>query len=279
MLLAILGVASVAGAQPLDGASAVPAPDVAVLTAHSPGAAEMLERGRQAFENAEYQRALDIFAPIDPLMLDLEQRIQLHEMLGKCRYILGDEDGAADEFFEILKLDKTHEMDPIRTPRDIDVLFKATAMQDANKKALRLFPVEPERTIPGWRVPKVARHNMFMAFMPAGVFRLAYLRTPRSGAPLLLGQLFTFGGSVASFVFLDWVDQGQCSPGVVAAAPVISVLNIVSFVLACTVYAVGIVDAFLSQRYHGPALGERKRKVSARWRWGPPPAVLAGPAH
>ncbi len=242
------------------------------------GAAERLERGRQAYENADFAKALELLEPIDPMELGREQRKQLHEMMGKCRFIAEDRSGAEAEFFELLKLAPDFRLDPVRTSRDIEVLFEATRMTRAQD--LRLFPVEPERTIPGWRVPKVAAHNMFVAFAPAGVFRLAFLRTPRLGMALLSAQLVPIITSAASYGYLFWAQQGNCNAVVVKAAPVVQVVNIASFIAAVVVYTVGIVDAFLSQRYHGPAPGGRKRKrVAAGWRWGPPPTAILPPGH
>ncbi len=232
-------------------------------------AAERLDRGRQAYENADFHKALELLAPIDPMELGREQRVQLHEMMGKCRFIAGDREGAGDDFFEILKLDPDYRMDPVRTSRDIEVLFEVT--RTTRGRDLRLFPVEPERTIPGWRVPKVAAHNMFVAFAPAGVFRLAFLRTPRLGVAMLSAQLVPIITSGASYGYLLWAQNDNCNAVVVNAAPVVQVVNIVSFIAAVSIYAVGIVDAFLSQRYHGRAPGGVKRKkVAHGWRWGPP---------
>lgn len=235
-------------------------------------ASERLDRGRQAFENADFHKALEELEPIDPMELGREQRQQLHEMMGKCRFIAGDRQGAEAEFFEILKLDPDYRMDPVRTSRDIEVLFEVT--RTTRGKDLRLFPVEPERTIPGWRVPKVAAHNMFVAFAPAGVFRLAFLRTPKLGVAMLSAQLVPIITSGASYGYLTWAQSGNCNTVVDNAAPVVQVVNIVSFIAAVSIYAVGIVDAFLSQRYHGRAPGGVTRnKVANGWRWGPPPPI------
>ena len=237
-------------------------------------ASERLDRGRQAYENADFQKALEEFGRIDAMGLGREQRKQLHEMMGKCRFIAGDREGAEAEFFEILKLDPDFRMDPVRTSRDIEVLFEVT--RTTRGKDLRLFPVEPERTIPGWRVPKVAAHNMFVAFAPAGVFRLAFLRTPKLGVAMLSAQLVPIITSGASYGYLLWAQNDNCNAVVVNAAPVVQVVNIVSFIAAVSIYAVGIVDAFLSQRYHGRAPGGVKRnKVANGWRWGPPPPIPA----
>lgn len=235
-------------------------------------ASERLDRGRQAFENADFQKALELLEPIDPMELGREQRVQLHEMMGKSRFIAEDREGAEAEFFEILKLDPDYRMDPVRTSRDIEVLFEVA--RTTRGKDLRLFPVEPERTIPGWRVPKVAAHNMFVAFAPAGVFRLAFLRTPKLGVAMLSAQLVPVITSGASYGYLLWAQNDNCNAVVVNAAPVVQVVNIVSFIAAVSIYAVGIVDAFLSQRYHGRAPGGVTRnKVANGWRWGPPPPI------
>jgi hypothetical protein len=268
--LALLALALVASpAQAQDGGSAGATSDVD----NGASASERLERGRQAFENADYEKALELLQPIDPLELGRDQRIQLHEMLGMCRYIMDDKEGATAELLEVLKLDPDHRMDPVRTPRDVEVLFEATRMTHA--RDLGLFPVEPERTIPGWRVPKVASHNMFVAFAPAGVFRLAFLRTPRRGVAMLSAQLVPIAASAISYGYLFWAQQDNCNAVVVKAAPVLQVVNIASFIASVVVYAVGIVDAFLSQRYHGRLPeGRSRKKVAAGWRWGPPPAAI-----
>jgi len=262
-----------AAAQPAPDPPPPTAPEVAPEADPAPNASDRLDRGRQAFENADYEAALELLETVDPLELGREQRIQLHEMMGKCRYILDDRDGASDEFFEVLKLDKNYQMDPVRTPQEISVIFEATRMTRA--RDLRLFPVEPERTIPGWRVPKVASHNMFVAFAPAGVFRLAFLRTPGRGVALLSAQLVPIAASAVSYGYLFWAQQGNCNAVVVNAAPVIQVVNIASFITSVVVYAVGIIDAFLSQRYHGRAPEGRSRMMGAAGgRGGPPPAAI-----
>ena len=239
--------------------------------------ADQLVRGRQAFLNGDYAGALRALEQVDPRELGRDQRIQLHEMMGKSYFIVGYEAAAEEQFFEVLKLDKGHEMDPVSTPRKIRDLFIYT--RGKRERELRLFPVEPERTIPGRDTPMVASYNMFVAFAPAGIFRLAFLHTPRKGTGLLLAQLLPLGASVGSSFYLSWAFDGRLHHTAVANAwPVFWMVNFISAAVAWIVYAVGIVDAFASQRYHGPTPGGRKgRKVAERWRWGPPIPCRAAP--
>jgi len=255
-------------------------PPAPALEARSPTQAEQLERGRQAFDNGEYERTLSILRPVDPMELGRDQRILLHEMMGKCQFILGDRDAAAEQFFEVLKLSKNHQMDEVRTPQQILVLFEAVRLN--KEKELRRFPVEPERTIPGHTVPRVAPNNMFIAFAPAGIFRLAFLGTPGKGMALLVPQLLAIGASVASYSWVNWyannIDDTCVNTVTRNAFPTVLALNIITGALSWLIYAVGIVDAFASQRYHKAAPdGRNKRRVSSGWRWGP--TVGAVPDH
>jgi len=262
---------------PADAKAGKPAEEPAAaptLEAHRLTPDERLERGRQAFDNGEYERALEILRPVDPMVLGLEQRVLLHEMMGKCLFILGDADGADQQFFEVLKLNPTHEMDEVRTPRKI--LDRFAEVRGRRHKQLRRFPVEPARTIPGRDVPRVASNNMFIAFAPAGVFRLAFLGTPGKGMTLLTPQVLTLAASVASYAWVTWYANNQddtCSNAAARNAfPTVKALNIITSVAAWLIYAVGIVDAFASQRYHRHAPGDRNKRVrvSSGWRWGPP---------
>ncbi len=259
-----------AAAEPVPAEPPAPAPQ---LEARTPTPAEQLERGRQAFDNGEYERALGLLVGIDAMELGRDQRILLHEMMGKCHFVLGSRETAAAQFFEVLKLDKAYELDEVRTPQPMLVLFEAVRLNKARE--LRRFPVEPERTIPGRAVPRVAPNNMFIAFAPAGVFRLAFLGTPGTGMALLVPQLLTIGGSVASYAWVTWYANNQddtCKNAVTRNAfPTVKALNIVTAALSWLIYAVGIIDAFVSQRYHKAAPGGgRKPRVASGWRWGPP---------
>lgn len=271
LLLALIAACWLSPAAAQDASAQLGSP-VPALEAHSPTQAEQLERGRQAFDNGEYERTLSILRPVDPMELGRDQRVLLHEMMGKCQFILGDRDAAAEQFFEVLKLSKHHQMDEVRTPQQIQVLFEAVRLN--KEKKLRRFPVEPERTIPGRTVPRVASRNMFIAFAPSGIFRLAFLGTPGIGLLLLLPQVAFIGGSVATYAWMSWYTNNNDETCLDATArnnfPAVQALNIISATLSWLIYAVGIVDAFASQRYHKAAPdGRNKRRVSSGWRWGP----------
>ena len=234
---------------------------------------EQLERGRQSFLNGEYEDCQVILGQVDPMELGRVQRIQLHEMMGKALYILGDEEEASAQFFELLKLEPHYTMDPVSTPRRIIELYER--VRTSHAKDLKLFPVEPERTIPGVNTPRVATSNMFVAFAPAGVFRLLFLRTPGRGwATLLAGQAAPFALSLSSYLYLNWASDKCNFVAVRNAIPAFRVVNIVSAIVGWAVYVAGIVDAFTSQGYHRQSPGSgKRRKVAEGWRWGPPVAA------
>jgi len=235
---------------------------------------EQLERGIQAFLNGEYGVARVILGQVNPMELGRDQRIQLHEMMGKASYFLDDADAACEQFFEVLKLEPTYEMDPVSTPRQMIDLYDEVRL--AHAKDLKKFPVEPERTIPGRNTPRVAPGNMYVALAPAGIFRLMFLRTPRKGAALLTCQLLPIAVSAISMGYLYWANDKCNFVAVRNAMPVMRGINIASSIVSLVVWAVGVVDAFASQEYHKSATGGRKRrKVAAGWRWGPP---IAPPA-
>jgi len=236
--------------------------------------AEQLQRGLQAFHNGEYDVSLVVLGQVDPMELGREQRIQLHEMMGKASYFQGDLDAARAQFFEVLKLEPHYEMDPVSTPRQIIEVY--LDVRAVHEKDLTKFPVEPERTIPGRNTPLVRPGNMFMVLAPAGIFRLAFLRTPRSGFALLTLQLVPFSTSTVSAIYCYWANDKTSFVAVKNAFPVVRGINIVSSIVGWVVWAVGIFDAILSQGYHKPSPGGRKRRnVAEGWRWGPP---IAAPA-
>jgi hypothetical protein len=232
--------------------------------------AEQLQRGLLAFHDGEYDVCLVVLGQVDPMELGRDQRIQLHEMMGKASYFQSDMDAARVQFFEVLKLEPAYEMDPVSTPRQIIEVYED--VRTVHEKDLAKFPVEPERTIPGRNNPKVATSNMFVAFAPAGVFRLLFLRTPGKGWAMLLGgQVAPIGLSVGSYLYLNWAYDKCNFVAVANAVGVFRVVNVITGIVGWVVYAVGIVDAFLSQGYHRPASGGAgRRKVAAGWRWGPP---------
>lgn len=234
--------------------------------------AEQLQRGLQAFHNGEYDICLVVLGQVDPMELGRDQRIQLHEMMGKAYYFQGDLDAARTQFFEVLKLEPTYEMDPVSTPRQIIEVYEDVRL--IHTKDLRMFPVEPERTIPGRSTPRVAPGNMFMVLAPAGVFRLAFLRTPRSGFALLTAQLVPLTVSTISAAYLYWANDKGNFVAVLNAFQIVRGINIVSGIVSVVVWAVGVFDAILSQEYHGQR-GRQRRKVAEGWRWGPP---IAAPA-
>lgn len=238
--------------------------------------AEQLQRGLLAFHGGEYDVCLVVLGQVDPMELGRDQRIQLHEMMGKAFYFQEDVEAARVQFLEVLKLEPTYEMDPVSTPRQIIEVYDE--VRAAHEDHLEMYPVEPERTIPGRDIPRVANSNMFVAFAPAGVFRLIFLRTKGKGVAMLLGgQVAPFGLSLGSYLYLNWALDKCNFVAVANAVPVFRVVNVVTAVVGWVVYAVGIVDAFLSQGYHGPASGGLgRRKVAAGWRWGPPIAPPHG---
>ena len=234
---------------------------------------DQLERGRQEFLNGEYDEASRLLSAVSPMELGRDQRILLHEMLGKSFFILGDEDAAEEQFFELLKLDKAYELDPVSTPEQIRIHFEATRM--SRRTDLEPFPVELERTIPGRDVPLVAQRDMFVAFAPAGIFRLSVLRQRQLGVTVLItGQVVPFALSVVSSAYLNWASDKLYYTAVANAYTPMFVVNMVASTIFWVVYAVGIVDALSSQRYHRQSRSGRKRKVAAGWRWGPPTAAL-----
>jgi len=262
VLLLLVAPSSVAGAE-----------EARQLEAQSLSDSDQLERGRQVFLNGEYADAQRLLAAVSPMELGRDQRILLHEMMGKAHYILGDAEAAEEHFFEVLKLDKAHELDPVSTPEQIRILFEATRM--SRRAHLKPFPVELERTIPGRDLPLVAPRDMIVAFAPAGIFRWTLLRQPKIGVPVFLaGQILPLGLSIGSYFYLSWAYDNLQYTDVTNAYAVMYVVNMLASTVFLVVYAVGIVDAFASQRYHGQSRSGRKRKVAAGWRWGPPIAAL-----
>jgi len=234
---------------------------------------DQLERGRQVFLNGEYADAVALLAAVSPMELGRDQRILLHEMMGKAHYILGDSEAAEEHFFEVLKLDKAHAMDPVSTPEQIRIHFEATRI--SRRDDLKPYPVELERTIPGRDTPLVAQRDMYLAFAPAGIFRWSALRQKRLGpAVFFSSQVLPMAFSLGSLLYLTWARDQLQYTNVANAYSVMYVVNMISTTLFWVVYAVGIVDAFASQRYHGQSRSGRKRKVAAGWRWGPPIAAL-----
>lgn len=230
---------------------------------------EQLQRGVQSFLNGEYDVARVVLGQVNPMELGRDQRIQLHEMMGKASYLQGDEDAARQQFFEVLKLEPTYEMDPVSTPRQIIDLYRE--VREAHAKDLKKFPVEPERTIPGRNTPRVSPGNMYVALAPAGIFRLMFLRTPRKGAALLTCQLLPFAVSTVTAAYCYWANDKGNFVAVRNAFPVMRGINIASGIVSLVVWAIGVVDAFVSQEYHKSATsGRKRRKVAAGWRWGPP---------
>lgn len=262
LLLGVLSMGTGAGAE-----------ELREIEARTLSDSDQLDRGRQEFLNGEYDDAARLLSAVSPMELGRDQRILLHEMLGVAYFILGDEEAAEGQFFEVLKLDKAYELDPISTPEQIRIHFEATRM--SRRTDLKPFPVELERTIPGRDIPLVAPRDMIVAFAPAGIFRWTLLRQKQVGAPVFFaGQLLPLGLSIGSYFYLNWAADKVHFTNVANAYTVMYVVNMVASTVFWVVYAVGIVDAFSSQRYHRQSRSGRKRKVAAGWRWGPPIAAL-----
>lgn len=252
--------------------------DLDALDLETLSPADQLERGRQAFDNGEYEQARALLEKLEQYEVELElgreQRQQLHDLLGRILYILDDKPGAERHFFELLKLDPTHELDPIRTPREIVIRFEV--VKRAQEKNLELFPVDLPRTVPGLRIPAVANRDRAFAFLPFGAFHFLFLHERPKGMVLLVPQALTLASSIGTYAFLASWPSLSPSTQILAAREALLVVNIITSAVFLAIYTVGVIDGFASQRYIGRAPGsKKKKKVSAKWRWGPPLAVIS----
>jgi len=246
---------------------------------------EQFERGRQAFLNGEYERAVHVLSVISPLArtdmgdpcFEREERMQLHEMLGKSYFIVdADDPRAAEHFLEVLKLNPDHHLDPVNTPQAIIDVFEGQR-EKSQRILTRKYPADLDLTIPGHLVPRVAPRDYIYALAPAGVFRLLFLGTPFKGAFLLSAQLLPLGLSIGGASYLSWAADKCSNAQIRQNASRWYIVNIVSAATAWAIWLVGIIDAIHSQRYHdraAPAERARKRRAGAGWRWGPPVAVI-----
>ncbi len=235
---------------------------------------EMFSQAVQAYDNGEYQRALEIAMEVDVRALDREQRITLHEIEGRVLFILGDEERGKEQFFEVLKLDPQYEPDRFRTPERIRWGFYDA--KDDHARELQWYPVELWRTVPGKRAPLVARRDRFFALLPFGAFQFGFLHTPGRGTALALSQGLSLAGSVVTYVWLDWSRDRCSSVSIQQARPTVLTINIVVSAAFVVFYAAGVIDGFGSQRYHGAVQGGPRHRTAAGWRWGPPVGVLPG---
>ncbi len=239
--------------------------------------ADQLERGRQAFDNGEYEQARELLEKLEAYEMELElgreQRQQLHDLLGRILYILDDRDGADRHFFELLKLDPTHEMDRIRTPQEIIIRFEVVKQTQAEN--LARFPVDLPRTRPGLRIPAVAQRDKAFALLPFGAFHFLFLYEKQRGLALMVPQAFTLASSIGTYAFLASWPSMSPSTQLLAAREALIVVNAITTTVFLVLYTVGVIDGFASQRYIGRAPGSKKKtKVSAKWRWGPPVAGI-----
>ncbi len=176
---------------------------------------DAFDRGRTAFERAEYKRAVEILNPLlyPDMLLDSEgEQVQAHRMLGVAYLFENRPDDARREFKKLLELRPDFRFDPLLDSQRVVTFFDAFLKEEeATIKKLKSLKEQRDRdraakdarnaarlSLPP-TIIRYQRHSMAVALIPfgAGQFQNG---EPRKGWWLLGTQSALAAISLSAFI-------------------------------------------------------------------------------
>src|SRR6476469_5943967 len=94
---------------------------------------DAFDRGRTAFERAEYKRSIEILNPLlyPDMLLDSEgEQVQAHRMLGVAYLFENKPDDARREFKKLLELRPDFRFDPLLDPQRVVDFFNGVVKEE-----------------------------------------------------------------------------------------------------------------------------------------------------
>jgi hypothetical protein len=145
---------------------------------------DAFDRGRTAFERAEYKRAIEILSPLlyPEMLLDSEgEVVQAHKMLSVAYLFENKPDEARREFLELLRQRPSFRFDPLldsqRVVTFFDAVLKEHQAEVARFKKLKderdaAIAAQNQRTLKRLQAPptivRYERHSLAVAMIPFG---------------------------------------------------------------------------------------------------------------
>lgn len=145
---------------------------------------DAFDRGRTAFERAEYKRAIEILSPLlyPEMLLDSEgEVVQAHKMLSVAYLFENKPDEARREFLELLRQRPSFRFDPLldsqRVVTFFDAVLKEHQAEVARFKKLKderdaAIAAQNQRTLKRLQAPptivRYERHSLAVAMLPFG---------------------------------------------------------------------------------------------------------------
>ena len=145
---------------------------------------DAFDRGRTAFERAEYKRAIEILGPLlyPEMLLDSEgEVVQAHKMLSVAYLFENKPDEARREFLELLRQRPSFRFDPLldsqRVVTFFDTVLKEHQAEIARFKKLKderdaAIAAKNQRTLQQLQMPpaivRYERHSLAVAMIPFG---------------------------------------------------------------------------------------------------------------
>ena len=145
---------------------------------------DAFDRGRTAFERAEYKRAIEVLSPLlyPEMLLDSEgEVVQAHKMLSVAYLFENKPDDARREFLELLRQRPSFRFDPLldsqRVVTFFDAVLKEHQAEIARFKRLKdekdaALAARNQRTLKQLQLPpaivRYERHSLGVAMIPFG---------------------------------------------------------------------------------------------------------------
>jgi hypothetical protein len=145
---------------------------------------EAFERGRTAFERAEYKRAIDILSPLlypDRLLESEGEQVAAYRMLGISYLFENKQDDARREFINLLRLRHQFRFDPLIDSERV-VTFFDTVLKEHKEELEKIRKIKEQKDaataaqikadLARLRAPptivRYERHSFTVAFIPFG---------------------------------------------------------------------------------------------------------------
>ena len=145
---------------------------------------DAFDRGRTAFERAEYKRAIEVLSPLlyPEMLLESEgEVVQAHKMLSVAYLFENKPDDARREFLELLRQRPSFRFDPLldsqRVVTFFDTVLKEHQAEIARFKKLKdekdaAIAAQNQRTLKQLQMPpaivRYERHSLAVAMIPFG---------------------------------------------------------------------------------------------------------------
>jgi hypothetical protein len=251
---------------------------IALAQAAPPSA--QFERGKAAFERAEYARAVEVLRPLlyPEIRLETEgQVVQTHRMLGVAHLFEKQNELAAQEFRKLLQLRPDYRFDPLLDPPQVVDFFNgvlreyegelarlaARRKQADLEEQRRREAYERAKNGPAFIERRYARNSFTVNFIPFGAGQFQNGQR-KKGWGFLLGETalatVSVGAFATNFAVYGFRPRRGCQPqkGMETAGPCVpdstnehrsqtlTTVQLVSGGLFFAVAAWGIADAILN---------------------------------